>query len=259
MAPIHGKGTRVLVNGRDLSGILNMAGSSIGVDAADVTVFTSVAKDYQAGMPDGTMKFGGFQQVDTDPTGVIPTEQERLAAALGTKGVALVYPAGVDAAGSPGRACEYIQTTLDAESPVDGVMSLDIELQATGGVSPVVSLAPLAARTTTAPGSAVDSTIAGGTALGGMAYLEVTSAQVAGTTLVVKVQGSADGSTGWADLATFTTVNGATTFQGSAEAKSWAAGAAGSTPRYLRASWTVTGAGPSFTFTVAAFRRLVAA
>jgi hypothetical protein len=256
--PIHGKSTRVLVNGRDLSGILNVASSGISVDAADVTVFTSGAKEYQAGLVDGTMGLEGFVDLDPDvPAGVILSLQERLASWIGAKGNALVYPAGTDAVGSPGRACEFYETTLDQESPVDGVATLSVELQATDGIQVVRSLQPLVARTATGNGSNDDSAIAGGTALGGKAHLHVTAGSLAGTTLVVKVQGSADGSTGWADLVTFATVNGAATFVPASEAKSWAAGAAGSTPRYLRAAWTLAGTSPSFTFTVAAFRRLV--
>lgn len=259
MAFVHGKSTRVLVNGRDLSGILNTAQSSIQVEAADITVFTSPAKEYQPGLPDGTMSLEGFLDLDPDvPAGLIPSLQERLAGWIGSKGVALVYPGGVDSLGSPGRACEFYEASLDQESAVDGIASLSVELQATDGVCPVVSVQPLTARTATGNGTAVDSTIAGGTIHGGKAFLEVTAWTPSAATLVVKVQGSADGSTGWVDLVTFATVTGAA-LGGASEAKSWPAGGAGSTPRYLRAAWTITGATPSFTFSVAAFRRLAAA
>lgn len=259
MAQVHGKSTRVLLNGYDLSGILHTAGGSIAVDTAEATVFTSPAKEYQPGLPDGTLSFEGYLDFDPDGVGALISLEQRVASWLGSKGVALMYPGGVDAVGSPGRACQFYQSTHDLESAIDGKAALSIELQATGGVSPVVSLANLVARTSTANGTNHDSSIVGGTAFGGVAYLEVTAGSGVGTSVVVKVQGSADGSTGWADLATFTSVPGAATFVPNAQAVSWAAGAAGSTPRYLRAAWTVAGGSPSFTFTVAAFRRLVAA
>ena len=259
MAFVHGKSTRVLLNGYDLSGILHTAGASISVDTADATVFTSPAKEYQPGLPDGTMSFEGYLDFDPDGSGPLISLEQRVASWLGSKGVAVTYPGGVDAVGSPGRACQFYQSTHDLESAIEGKAAVSIELQATGGVSPVRSLQPLVARTATGNGSADDSGIAGGTAFGGVAYLEVTAGSLAGTSIVVKVQGSADGSTGWADLATFASVPGAATFVPNAQAVSWAAGAAGSTPRYLRAAWTVAGTSPSFTFTVAAFRRLVAA
>lgn len=260
MAPIHGKSTRVLVNGYDLSGILNSAAASISVDAADVTVFTSAAKEYDPrNRPDGTMTLDGLLDADPDGAGALLALADRILAWIGAKGSALVYPGGTDAAGSPGRACEFYVASHEVESVGEGVATLAVELQATDGVSPVIALANLASRNATGNGTAVDSGIVGGTAFGGKAYLQVTAGSLAGTTLVVKVQGSADGSTGWGDLVTFATVNGAATFVPVAEAKSWAAGGAGSTPKFLRATWTLAGTSPAFTFTVAAFRRLVAA
>ena len=256
---VHGKSTRVLVNGYDLSGILNSAGASIEVEAPEATVFTSLAKEYQPGLADGTMSFEGYVDPDPDAAGPLISLADRIVGWIGSKGSALVFPGGVDAAGSPGRACEFYEASHEVDAAIDGIEGLTVELQATNGVSPVVSLASLLARTATSQGSAVDSGIIGGSQYGGLAYLQVTAGSIAGTSVTVKVQGSADGSTGWADLATFAVVNGAATFVPQAQVVSWAAGAAGSTPKFLRAQWTVAGGSPSFTFAVAAFRRLVAA
>lgn len=257
MTAVHGKGTKVYLAGYDLTGILNAASSSIDGDTAEVTNYGSPAKEYIPGNTDGTVSFGGFLDADPDGAGPLISLADRIAALAGAKRVALIYPGGNDAVGQPGRAAEGILTSHNVEGPVDGAVTVDAELQASGGVRPVASLANMTARTTTSQGSAVDSGIAGGTQYGGEAFLEVTAASGTGSpTLIVKVQGSADGSTGWADLATFTTV--AQADAPTAQKASWAAGAAGSTPKFLRASWTITGTSPSFTFAMAAFRRLVA-
>lgn len=259
MAPLYGKSTRVLANGYDLSGILHTAKASIAGDTGEATVFTSAAHEYQPGMTDGSMAFDGYIDPDPDGAGPLIALWDRVDDWLASKGSCLVFPGGVDAVGSPGRACEFYESAVDWESAVDAVGAGTVELQATDGVHPVRSLQPLTARTASGQGTADDSGIAGGTAYGGKAYLQVVAGSLAGTSLVVKVQGSADGTTGWADLVTFATVNGAATFVPVAQAASWAAGAAGSTPKFLRASWTVAGSSPSFTFAVAAFRRPVAA
>lgn len=257
MTAIHGKGTKVYLAGYDLSGILNASSGAISGDTAEVTNYGSGAKEYIPGNTDGTVSIGGFLDVDPDGAGPLISLADRIAALAGSKQVAIIFPGGNDAAGQPGLAAEGILTSHNVEGPVDGAVTVDAELQASGGVRVAPSLANMAARTTTSQGTAVDSGIAGGTAFGGEAFLEVTAiGGTSGPTLIVKVQGSADGSTGWADLATFATVAGAGV--PGAQKVTWAAGAAGSTPKFLRAQWTITGTTPSFTFAVAAFRRLVA-
>jgi len=252
MAPIHGRGTRILVAGYDVSGILNTAGAAIAGAVGEVTVFTSAAKEYIPGTTDGTLSMSGYLDADPDGASALRSLADRLLLLSGAAQGVLVYPAGTDTPGSPGRAAQGPFTTHEVEAPVEGAVTLSAEIQASGGLRPVVSLHTLAATTTTANGSAVDSGIAGGTANGGEAFLQVTAQAGTTPTLVAKVQGSADGATGWADLATFATVLGASVPQ--ALRATWT----GATPRYLRATWTITGTGPSFTFGLAAFRHPVA-
>lgn len=254
---LHGKGTKVLLNGWDLSGILNASTAQVDGDTAEVTVYTSGAKEYIPGNTDGTVSIGGYLDADPDGAGGQLALADRIAAASGAMAHVLIVPGGNDAAGQPCRAAQGILTSHAVDGPVDGAVTLDAELQASGGVRFASMLANLAARTTTGNGSAVDSGIVGGSAYGGEAFVQVTAAAgTGGPTLIVKVQGSADGSTGWADLATFSTVAAASVPLGLKA--TWAAGAAGSTPKFLRATWTIAGTGPSFTFAVAAFRRLAA-
>jgi hypothetical protein len=251
----HGKGTVVYLGGYDVSGILNASTTSITYDTAEVTTYPSLAKEYIPGMDDGTVSLGGYLDVDPDGAGAELSLADRIAAMEGVQQGVLIYPGGGEALGAWGKAAAGILTSHAVEGPVDGAVTLDAEIQANNGVRPVTGLHVMGARTATGNGSAVDSGISGGTAYGGEAYLQVSAASGTGSpTLDAKVQGSADGSSGWADLATFTTVAAADA--PTSLKATWAAGIAGSTPRYLRAVWTIAGSGPSFTFAMAAYRRL---
>lgn len=100
-----------------------------------------------------------------------------------------------------------------------------------------VTLAASAARTATGNGSAV--------ALGDLGtvrlLLDVTAASGTTPTLDVTVETSYDGSTGWTSLGTFAQKTAAGT-----QRKSFSG-----CDRYVRATWTIGGTTPSFTFSIA--------
>ena len=254
---IHGKGTLVLVNGYNLSDILNANSAGISGDTAEVTVYTSPAKEYLPGNMDGTIGLSGFVDVDPDGVGALLAKADRVLTWAGQAVHAMIFPGGSTVLGTPGRAAQGLLTSHGEDAAVDAAVTLDLEIQANGGVRPVTSVHVHQAETTTGNGAAVDSGVVGGSQYGLEGFLQVSAAAgTASPTLVVKIQGSADGSSGWTDLVTFTSV--ALAAVPTAQKGTWAAGGAGSTPRYLRATWTITGTTPSFTFAVAAFRRLVA-
>lgn len=95
-----------------------------------------------------------------------------------------------------------------------------------------------AARTASGNGASKDDGAA--SSKGAVAVLHCTAASGTSPTLTVKVQHSADGST-WADLIVFTTLSAA-----GAERKV----VGGTVNRYVRATWTIGGTSPSFTFAV---------
>lgn len=99
-----------------------------------------------------------------------------------------------------------------------------------------VSLAASAARTATGSGTAV--------ALGDLGTMrlvfDVTAAAGGTPTLDVTVETSYDGSTGWRSLGTFAQKTAAGT-----ERKSFAG-----CDRFVRATWTIGGTTPSFTFSI---------
>jgi len=132
--------------------------------------------------------------------------------------------------------------SLQTPAQVTAATATNIEATPDNGVDWGVVLAdPTTAVTADGNGSSVDGAAASSGGL--VANLHV-SAFSGLTNVVIKIQSSPDNSV-WTDFATFTTVT-ATTWQRKT--------VAGTVPRYLRATWDVTGTG-SVTFTVAAARR----
>jgi hypothetical protein len=161
----------------------------------------------------------------------------------GTEFPVTVAPAGF-AAGNIVRMASAFEVTAAPTSPADGGVDMPLTYSVNGLMQWGESLTAHAAVTATGNGSTVDDLAA--TSNGGVAHLHVTA--VAGTsspTCTVLVQHSVNGSTGWDTLATFTQVTTSTSAQRVAVA-------AGTTVRrYLRASYTIAGTGPSYTLAVA--------
>jgi hypothetical protein len=97
-----------------------------------------------------------------------------------------------------------------------------------------ITLAASAARTATGTGSAVEMGDSGILRL----TLDITAASGTTPTLDVAIQTSQDGSTGWTTVASFAQQTGVATVR-----KVFAG-----FDRYARASWTIAGTTPSFTF-----------
>ena len=161
----------------------------------------------------------------------------------GTEFPVLVAPVGISA-GSSVRICSAYEVTAAPTSQVDGGVDMPLSFSVNGAMQWGQALGSHAAVTATGTGSAVDGGAA--TSNGGVAQLHVTA--VAGTsspTLDVIIEHSVNGSSSWATLATFTQVTTST----SAQRVTVAAGT--TVRRYLRASYTVAGTGPSYTCAVA--------
>ena len=111
-------------------------------------------------------------------------------------------------------------------------------ITATGRTSKgrTTTLASSAARTATGTGAAVEVADRGSVRL----LLDVTAASGTTPTLDVTIETSYDGSTGWTSLGTFTQKTAV-----SSQRKNF-----GGADRFVRASWTIGGTTPSFTFSV---------
>jgi len=240
----HGKKTRVLVNGYDLSRFFRSASIDGEVELLDTTTFQASAKTYIIGMPDSKASLEGLFSSNADA--LAPNEvDDILQPILGTDSELFVLIAQGDIA-AVGDACQLFsgrETKYSVTSPFNGVTSCMAEIQADNGIRAALALAGLAARTATGAGASVDNAVA--TAAGFHASLHVTEASAADT-LDVIIEDSADGST-WATIGTFPQVSaiGAERLE-----------IAGAVRRYVRASWTIAGTSPSFTFAVG-FARLL--
>lgn len=161
----------------------------------------------------------------------------------GTEFPVSVAPAGF-AAGNPVRMASCFEVTAAPTSPAEGGVDMPLSYSVNGEMQWGESLIAHAAVTATGNGAAVDDLAA--TSNGGVAHLHVTAvAGTGGPTCTVLVQHSVNGTTGWDAIATFTQVTTSTSAQRVVVAP-------GTTVRrYLRASYTIAGTGPSYTIAVA--------
>ena len=233
MAFIHGKSAIVLNNEFDLSTYFNDISISRSVETAETTAFGASAKAYIVGISDGTISLGGMfdgaaNAIDAEITDMIGS----------TSGVVSISASGVTTIGTRMVSATGIITSYEVSAPVGDVVSASAEFQVDDGVGNAMSLAALAAITTTTTGTSVDN--AASSANGGFATLHVTANTMNGAT-VCKVQHSADNST-WADLQTFASVPATTK-----TAERLKVANATTVNRYLRAVATAAGVG-SFTY-----------
>jgi len=234
MAFIHGKSAIVLQNEFNLSSYFNDVSISRSIETAETTAFGASAKAYIVGLIDGTLSLSGMfdgaaNAIDAEITDVLGVN----AGAVISVSVSGVTTIGTRMISTTGKLTSY-----EVTAPVGDVVSANAEFQADDGIGNAVSLAALAAITTTTTGTSVDN--AASSANGGFATLHVTANTMNAAT-VCKVQHSSDNST-WADLQAFTSVPSTTV---TAERIKVANGT--TVNRYLRAVATPAGAG-SFTY-----------
>lgn len=222
MAAIHGRRTKVYVNGSDLTAYFRSANIQRTADMAESSAFQTDGKSYIPGMRDGTISAEGL--FDGSALAIDVT----LSAILGSETQAVVLiPIGVEALGSVAHGLSATDNTHDVEASTDDIATINAEFQSSTGVERTLIHAVLTAVTVGANGASIDN--AASTTSGGSAYLQVT-AQSGGGTLTVKVQHSVDNSV-WADLITFT----GTTALGAQRAT-----VTGTVNRYTRAVHAIT-------------------
>lgn len=238
MSFVHGKKTRLFLHDANLSGYLNSASSSGERDTHDTTVFADDDRNYLGGLGDGTVSLSGLFDGDTDAV------HDLLSPHMTSDDPrAFTYaPAGL-AVGNKAFLAYLLQGTYEVPSEVAGLVQLNVEGQASGGVAYGTMLTGLQQETSSGSASGHDGGASSSNGL--IAHLHVVAASGTTPTLDVKVQESPDGST-WADLVTFDQVSDV---DGQRKTTS------GSVDRHLRVTWTVGGTDPDFTFVVAVARR----
>lgn len=203
----HGRGTRVLMNTRDLSVIFNAAEQTRKVEVAKTTTFATSTggqtKDhtYIPGLRDATLTVEGLADGSTEKVDHIV--RDALGASTRQR---WTWSPGQAASGGDaylvdGDATEFAVTATPGDAVA--VTATVQASEARSGYWLAMNLATPAASASTGNGSAVvspdASTAIGGTLFGGVAHCHVVSATT--STGRIKVQHSTDGAT-WADLLT---------------------------------------------------------
>jgi hypothetical protein len=238
----HGKKTKILFGSYDLSQWFREVDIEGTVELVDTTCFDQTAKSYIPGFADGKSSLSGLFGAK-EALGTVDEIDEILSALLGveTDTPVTIGQAGVAAVGDTVSMFKAKLPKYSVKAPAKDVVSTMAELQAINGIRVGKVLAPLGAQTATASGASVDNSAA--TSSGAIAHLHCTAAS-ASDTLDVIIEDSADGAT-WATIGTFAQV---------AASSNERLEISGNVRRYVRATWTIAGTAPSFTFSVALAR-----
>lgn len=233
---VHGRGGKVIVEDVDLSGFFNNVDLSFDVDAPETTVFGNAGdRTYIAGgLRGGTTSLSGFWDGAAD--GV----DEEVSAALGdtTAKVVSVSEEGFNI-GDIEYLPESVYTNYSISQPVDGVISLTADLQASGPFTRGFSLHNLTAEIASSTGASVDLGSSG--AFGGVGHIHVTSSSGTTETLDVTVEHATSSGGSYSTFLTFTQSTGRTAER--------VVGSAG-VNQFVKFVATLAGTDPSFTFQV---------
>jgi hypothetical protein len=230
----------VLANGLILRGASSLQADltsiqwAASVDLQDATDLADSARVFIPGLIGSELAIEGFYN---GGTGAIDSLFS------GDLGASATTPLSVLPGGGSVGSRTYVMAgrlqTYDVRAPSPGeIVGFSATWTSEERIGHGIVLADLVARTVSGNGTSQDNGSA--TSNGGIANLHVTAGSGTSPTLTAKVQHSADGST-WADLITFTAATGTTS-----ESKT----VTGTVNRYVRATWTIGGTSPSFTFAI---------
>lgn len=235
---VMGKNTSVWWNSADVSGYLDSAGTSIGVDTAETTTFQKGWKTYQAGLIGASLPFTGKYDA---------TAGNAIEGQLGTDSGVLTFAPGT-AIGDRARLASVTGTNYAESAPVGDIVTFQWTAMSETVVGLGYLLHPFGVDTNTTTGAEKDDTAA--TTTGWTAHLHVSA--VSGGSWVVKIQDAAVSNT-YSDVTggAFTAATGATSQR--------LTSASGATlRRYVRYVATRTGgtAGDTITFGLAIARQV---
>lgn len=201
----HGKNTKMIGFGYDLSEFLRNVNTKGSVNTADSSAFGSAYHEYQGTtQAPATMACQGLY---SDSTNEI---QARVEAMLAASGIGLHFPEGYNAAGKCVAAVQGTTVKHGGSAPRDGMVDIAFDILSQVGLDLGRSLNSFATAVTAAGnGTAVDFDRA--TASGGAAYLVCEA--FTGTSCTVTIEDSADGSNDWQTIGTFAAASAAHTEQ----------------------------------------------
>lgn len=254
MAFRHGKDVGVSFEGSDLTSYFREATPSHSVEVAETTTYGADSKSFIVGHIDGTVSLSGMFD------GASSAVDEIIQAQLGVNdGGHIFVQQDLATTANPGNRVQFAKgevTNYEVSSPLTDVTSINLEIQADGGLYGGVGLhAPNSSGfpgydRQSFGGTNTNSSVDNGasTASGWVAQLHVITNGLDGSTTFT-IEDSANNST-WATLGTFSTVNSATT---TAEQIT----GTGTVDRYVRLSATTGGTSGNIYFAVG-FHRLPA-
>lgn len=187
MPKMHGKYTRIYVNGVDISNFFTSAEVSAQTDTAEVTAFGDADKRYVIGLNSGSARLAGY--FDASPTG---NKEALLRSLLGADANPHVAIVTREAPGAVAECSAEIETSLSVSSPIGGAVAMNADMTASGGFDSARTFVPIQSL------SGASATYDNGAAApgGGRVHLHVFAVSGSPT---INVRHSPDGST-WATL-----------------------------------------------------------
>ena len=236
MAFSHGKSAVLWLNGIKISQWLRSITFNPQSDLAETSVFETDDKSY----------IGGMKSSNLSADGLFDGAASRIDAILNDilgdqPGAIFTWLPQGNVIGGPMKGMLGSNTAQHVTAATSDVATVHLEATSNVGHESGIILEAHAARTATANGTSVDQ--AASSAEGAAAYLQVSAGSPDAGTLNVKVQHSVDNAV-WVDLITFTQV------AGTADPTAQRGSATGTVNRYIRATWTIAGVTPSFSFLV---------
>jgi len=228
---VHGKNTKVYLNGNHVSEFFNNSDINATSDVADASVYNQASKKFTAGQKTGTLAMEG---IFDGGSGAI---DEILEPIVGGKSIWCIFYNG-DASGKEGKGFEGLNTAYAIKSNIDDTTRISATAQSNVCQERIISLMTLEQKTTSGSTTSVDNATA---TVGGSAYIHVTN--VTGT-VEVKLEHSIN-NTDWDDLVSFVDVDTSNTAQ--------RVEIVGAIRRYARVTYTI-GGGENITMQVSLHR-----
>lgn len=188
---LHGKSSKVYLNGYSMSSYLDNVSVSMSADTAETTVFTDTAKTFVVGQKNATLAAEGL---GAGSTAAIDQYLEN--AISTTENVWLWYPS--ESVGMPGYGMKGYNTQYDVKASISGAVRVAAACQSNVGKEPVKCVRVLAVATASSSGAALDN--AAKSTNGGAGYLQVTANASSDAAMVI--DHSSDGSS-WETVVTF--------------------------------------------------------
>jgi len=211
VTPLHGKNARIFVDERDLSPFLKSVTVTASLETADVTTFADADdRAHIKGLRSATFSFDGlFSAATAGSTDVTSDIANWLDDQLESTAKNVLTLSLQDSTHGRAQMLTGDITAYDISNPVDELVTLAVDYEASGGYSGGVMLMNNRAFTTT--GSSTKYTTKGSTAsteteYGSVAHVHFIGGTTATMTALVQ-HTTSDGST-WATLHTFTASSG---------------------------------------------------